>query len=123
MGMWWRESLPYRAIWTETGSGKSSLRLSNSRTGARLIVFNDTGEPTAFGPAVGTGSRWRYQLAVAPFGQSGEVEIVDVLTPHIGSAVNSVRQQIEMAATQSIIDVTEGRVPSGLVNPDALKHR
>jgi len=46
-----------------------------------------------------------------------------VLTPHIGSAVRSVRQQIEMAAVQSIIDVAEGRLPSGLVNPDAAKHR
>lgn len=46
-----------------------------------------------------------------------------VLTPHIGSAVRSVRQQIEMSAVQSIIDVAEGRVPSGLVNPDAAKHR
>ena len=67
------------------------VTVSNSRTGARLIVFNDAGEPTAFGPAVGRGSRWRHQLAVAPFGPSGEVEIVDVLTPHIGEIVEFYR--------------------------------
>ncbi len=67
------------------------VTVSNSRTGARLIVFNDAGEPIAFGPAVGRGSRWRHQLAVAPFGASGEVEIVDVLTPHIGGIVEFYR--------------------------------
>lgn len=46
-----------------------------------------------------------------------------ILTPHIGSAVRSVRQQIEMSAAQSIIEVAEGRLPSGLVNPDAATHR
>ena len=46
------------------------VTVNNSRTGARLIVFNDAGEPTAFGPAVVRGSRWRHQLAAAPFGPS-----------------------------------------------------
>ena len=67
------------------------VTVSNSRTGDRLIVFNDAGEPTAFGPAVGIGSRWRHQLAVAPLGPSGKVEIVDVLTPHIGEIVEFYR--------------------------------
>ncbi|MEC9280196.1 MAG: hypothetical protein VX947_04835, partial [Chloroflexota bacterium] len=75
----------------EDGIREILVMVSNSRTGARLIVFNDAGEPTAFGPAVGRDSRWRHQLAVAPFGPSGEVEIVDVLTPHIGGIVEFYR--------------------------------
>jgi len=36
------------------------------------------------GPAVGRGNRWRHQIAVAPFGPNGELELAEVLTPHIG---------------------------------------
>ena len=81
-------------IWTDLdgdGIREILVTVSNSRTGARLIVFNDAGEPAAFGPAVGRGSRWRHQLAAAPFGPSGEIEIVDVLTPHIGGIVEFYR--------------------------------
>ncbi|MEQ8823172.1 MAG: NAD(P)-dependent oxidoreductase [Filomicrobium sp.] len=39
-----------------------------------------------------------------------------VLTPHIGSAVRRVREEIELSAARSIIDVAEGRLPSGVVN-------
>jgi phosphonate dehydrogenase len=47
-----------------------------------------------------------------------------VLTPHIGSAVTRVRQEIERSAAESIIDVICGRVPRHAVNnltgaPDA----
>lgn len=38
----------------------------------------------AAGPAVGRGNRWRHQLSVAPFGSNGEMELAEVLTPHIG---------------------------------------
>ncbi len=43
-----------------------------------------------------------------------------ILTPHIGSAVRAVREQIEMSAANSIIDVFEGKPPQGLVNSEAL---
>lgn len=81
-------------IWSDLdgdGSREILVTVSNSNSGARMIVFNDAGEPAAFGPAVGRGSRWRHQLAVAPFGPSGELEIVDVLTPHIGGIVEFYR--------------------------------
>jgi len=39
-----------------------------------------------------------------------------VLTPHLGSAVESVRRKIEIAAARSIIDALAGREPSGAVN-------
>jgi phosphonate dehydrogenase len=43
-----------------------------------------------------------------------------VLTPHIGSAVRRVREEIEMAAARSIIDVAQGRIPQHAVNHDAV---
>jgi phosphonate dehydrogenase len=39
-----------------------------------------------------------------------------VLTPHIGSAVVFVRQQIEMSAAQSIIAALSGEIPQGAIN-------
>jgi phosphonate dehydrogenase len=39
-----------------------------------------------------------------------------VLTPHIGSAVTSVRKEIERSAAESIIDVINGRIPRYAVN-------
>jgi hypothetical protein len=41
----------------------------------------------ATGPAIGRGFRWRHQLVVAPFGPAGELELADILTPHIGGVV------------------------------------
>jgi phosphonate dehydrogenase len=39
-----------------------------------------------------------------------------VLTPHLGSAVDSVRQQIEMEAAINIVDYLQGRTPRGRIN-------
>lgn len=74
-------------IWTDlTGDGIREIivTLSNIEQGAQLVVFNEAGEQIAAGPAIGQGNRWRHQLAVAPFGPAGELELVDVLTPHLG---------------------------------------
>ena len=55
--------------------------------GDNNFVFDETGAQIAAGPAIGRGSRWRHQLVVAPFGPEGQLELVDVLTPHIGGTV------------------------------------
>ncbi len=50
---------------------------------------------------MGRGYRWRHQLAIAPFGPNGEVEIAAVLTPHIGGVVEFYRligDQLEVVA-------------------------
>jgi phosphonate dehydrogenase len=39
-----------------------------------------------------------------------------VLTPHIGSAVMSVRREIELSAATSIIEALAGKVPGGAIN-------
>ncbi|MDH5422837.1 MAG: hypothetical protein OEY55_13620, partial [Acidimicrobiia bacterium] len=36
---------------------------------------------------IGQGGRWRHQIAVAPFGPEGEIELVAVRTPHIRGVV------------------------------------
>jgi hypothetical protein len=40
---------------------------------------------------IGTGFRWMHQIAVAPFGPNGEIEIAVVETPHIGGIANFYR--------------------------------
>lgn len=44
-----------------------------------------------------------------------------VLTPHIGSAVMSVRREIELSAATSIIEALAGKVPAGAVNRPARR--
>ena len=82
------------AIWTDLngdGTREIVVTASNVDRGARLLVFDEAGNQIAAGPAVGSGFRWRHQIAAAPFGSGGEIEIVDVLTPHIGGVVEFFR--------------------------------
>ena len=77
-------------IWADfTGDGEREIivTLSDETQGARVVVFDEAGGQIAAGAAIGAGYRWRHQLAAAPFGPSGELEIADVLTPHIGGPV------------------------------------
>ncbi len=69
------------------GQREIILTLSDRRNGAQLVVFSESGDLIAQGDPIGTGYRWRHQIAVAPFGPNREVELVDVLTPHIGGVV------------------------------------
>ncbi len=50
-------------------------------------MYDENGVLTASSPPIGLGFRWRHQLALAPFGPSGEMELATVLTPHIGGVV------------------------------------
>lgn len=82
------------AIWADLdgdGTREIVVTASNADRGARLLVFDEGGNQIAAGPAAGRGFRWRHQLAAAPFGPGGEMEIVDVLTPHIGGVVEFFR--------------------------------
>lgn len=81
-------------LWADiTGDGRREIivTLSNEGQGAQIVVYNEDGARMASGPAIGRGFRWRHQLAVAPFGPDGELELVDVLTPHIGGVVEYYR--------------------------------
>ena len=57
---------------------------ADASQGAQIVAYHEDGRIFATGPAIGQGYRWRHQLAVAPFGPKGELELVDVLTPHLG---------------------------------------
>ncbi len=65
------------------------VTLSNSSVGARLAAFELDGSLLAESLPIGTGNRWRNQLAVGPFGPGGETEVIDVRTPHIGGTVQA----------------------------------
>ena len=74
-------------IWADlNGDGTREIIVtrSNATEGAQIVLLDEMGELLATGPAIGQGGRWRHQLSVAPFGPDGELELVDVLTPHIG---------------------------------------
>ena len=75
------------------GRDEMVLTLSNARVGARLAVLDSTGQIIAEGPAIGRGGRWRHQLVVAPLGPKSEIELVDVLTPHLGGVVEFFRME------------------------------
>ena len=63
------------------------MTVSNVDTGARLVVLDDQARVVAESDPIGQGGRWRHQIAVAPFGPEGEIELVDVRTPHIRGVV------------------------------------
>jgi hypothetical protein len=63
------------------------VTVSNAEQGAQLRVYDEGGELIASSHPIGTGFRWRHQLAIAPIGPNGELEIVSVMTPHIGGVV------------------------------------
>jgi hypothetical protein len=92
-------------IWADlTGDGVQEIivTVSDATQGAQILVFSETAEIIAAGPAIGRGYRWRHQLAVGPFGPRGETEVVDVLTPHIGGVVEFYQlrgQNLDVAAS------------------------
>ncbi len=81
-------------IWTDwNGDGEREIivTLADSAEGANIALFNEAGEMLASGPSNGQGYRWRHQIAVAPFGPNGELELVDVRTPHLNGVVEFYR--------------------------------
>lgn len=71
-------------IWSDlNGDGVREIILTviDRHKGARFMVYSDDGALIASGPAVGKGYRWRHQIAVAPFGPQGEIELVGVQSP------------------------------------------
>ncbi len=76
-------------IWADLdGDGEREIvvTVSNRDVGARIVVVDG-----ASGPPIGRGNRWRHQIAVAPLGAGGELELVAVRTPHIGGVVEFYR--------------------------------
>jgi hypothetical protein len=87
-----------------TGDGTRDVLVteSDATDGARLAAYDSTGSVLARGPPVGSGYRWRHQLAVAPFAPDGTREVAVVKTPHIGGTVEFYRcdgDRFRIAAT------------------------
>jgi len=68
-----------------TGDGNLDVVVTTSAEsdGARLEAWLLAGRGRRFGPAIGQPGRWRHQIAIAPTGPDGEVEVVEVVTPHL----------------------------------------
>ncbi len=81
-------------IWADlNGDGQRELivTLSRASDGGKIVVYDEAGNQVAEGPGIGRGFRWRNQMAVAPYGPNGELELSAVLTPHIGGTVEFYR--------------------------------
>ncbi len=85
---WVIESI--RPIWCDwDGDGELDivLTLSNAMFGAKLALYDESGNLLAESGPIGTGFRWRHALDIAAFGEDGELLLVDIITPHIGGIV------------------------------------
>lgn len=81
-------------IWVDiNGNGMREIivTVSDSKQGAQIAVYSESGEIIGRGPSVGRRYRWIHQIAAAPFGPGGEMELVTVRTPHIGGVVEYYR--------------------------------
>jgi len=81
-------------IWADldqNGVREILVTLSDAQNGAQLLLYSEDGNLLAESAPIGLGYRWRNQLAIAPLGPNGELEIVDVRTPHIGGQLEFFR--------------------------------
>lgn len=78
---------PIWTDWDQDGAREIIITVSDAVQGAQLVVYNAHGYVVGTSTAIGLGYRWRHQIAIAPFGPNGEMELADVLTPHIGGIV------------------------------------
>jgi hypothetical protein len=78
------------------GDGRDEViaTVSSPSGGARLIAIahdEDGLRVIAESDPIGTGFRWLHQIAVAPLGPNGEIEVAVVKTPHIGGVAQFYR--------------------------------
>lgn len=84
---------PLLADVDQDGSTDVLVTISDADSGAALAAFRQDGSLLAASDPIGLGRRWRNQMAVGPVGPNGEVEVVDVRTPHIGGTVEFFRHE------------------------------
>ncbi len=80
------------------------VTVANANTGARIVAYEIDGTVVAETEPIGRGNRWRNQLAVAPTGPDGEVELIDVRTPHIGGTLQFFQRSGERFELVAAID-------------------
>lgn len=104
---------PILADIDDDGATEVLVTLSNSSGGARLVAYELDGSLLAESAPIGQGNRWRNQLAVAAFGPAGEIEIVDVQTPHIGGILQSFQLvEVDGSASLERVAASGGRFTS-----------
>ena len=77
-------------IWVDLDSDgvrEIIVTLSDDTQGAQIVIYAENGAQIGASTPIGRGFRWRHLLAAAPFAPNGEIELVDVVTPHIGGIV------------------------------------
>ncbi|MBI9051939.1 MAG: hypothetical protein JEZ00_21160 [Anaerolineaceae bacterium] len=98
------ESLsPTWADMNQDGQREIIVTLSNNQGGSRMVVFAEDGTLLAESSAIGTGHRWRHQIAVAPFASDAAPLLVVIRTPHIGGVVEFF--QLHNGALQSAAEI------------------
>ena len=80
--------LPIWSDWDGDGDREILLTLSNSTSGAKLVLYDEDGNALAESDPIGIGYRWRHALDIAPFGEKSQMLLADVETPHIGGIVH-----------------------------------
>lgn len=83
--------MPIWADLDQDGQREIIVTRANDNEGAQIVAFSEDGSLFASGPSIGNGFRWRNQMAVGAFDNSGDLHLVDVLTPHIGGTVEFYR--------------------------------
>lgn len=71
----------------DDGTPEVVVTESDAEVGARLALWSIEGTRLAVSDPIGRGNRWRNQLAAAPVGPDGALEVIDVRTPHLGGTV------------------------------------
>lgn len=94
---------PIWTDWNRDGRREIVATLSSENSGAKLVLYDESGARLAESPAIGTGQRWRHAIGVAPFGLDGEMELAEVLTPHLGGVVQFLRWEGERLVTAARI--------------------
>lgn len=84
---------PLWADVNQDGTQDLVTTVSDSEVGSRIRVYlseDETFSPVA-GDAIGQPYRWQHQLAWGAFGAEGEMELIEVRTPHLGGVVRFYR--------------------------------
>ncbi len=89
-----------------TGDLMILVTVSNSNDGARLVLYDRSGQVVAESDPIGAGNRWRNQLAAGPIGPNGDFAVVDVRTPHIGGTVQWFAADLDTARLE-LISISE----------------
>ncbi|HRQ38180.1 MAG TPA: hypothetical protein PLD25_09720 [Chloroflexota bacterium] len=79
--------MPLWADWNGDGQRELLLTLADADQGAQYALFAEDGRQLATSLSIGQGNRWRHQIAIAPLGPNGEMELTAVRTPHLESIV------------------------------------